>query len=242
MGCSCSKAKTTKGNLGVAIIDRSIPHSVTPGESCAFCAEKHFSIAYTNLVNRKLQPQIRQLAIGELECARRHLFVEYGVQAALVSEIIKLLLLRAPIEDIHPKLLEACTSINELVTSIEAGNDTSSTVEYSSFTQPPAEINPLIGELHFCAAWRLAMECGYEKLNRTTIIGDLTMAQVHLYQFNMKAAQAIRNIRHLIQRSEYRAAKKEWTMLAYNIDTYITPDISNIRKHYGEDFSWFLSL
>lgn len=242
MGCSCAKGKVNRSSYNAVAVSRSIAHTVKPGESCAFCAEKHISTAYVNTVNHNIVPQRRQLIIGELECARRHLFIDYNDQAKLVSDALAAVLLRKPDDEIRQLIATACTAVTDLATKIDNGEDNSTTLLYNSFTKAPADINPLIGELHFCTAWRSAMEIGYESINRSTVIGDLTMAQVHLHEFNRVAAVTLRNIRHLVQRYEYEEAIKEWMLLAYNMDVYITPDISNIKDTYGEDLSWYLSL
>ena len=107
--------------------------------------------------------------------------------------------------------------------------------EYNYFELNTYKENPLVGELLFSTAWRLSKECGYEGINKYTIIGDLSLAQQHFYRFNYNLSEKIRNLRHLIQRNELSEADINWLIVAQNIDAAITPKIDTIIDTYGSN-------
>lgn len=245
MGCGCKSTHKLAAN-GVAQFNSysnrsvtTLPHEILPGASCIFCAEKHVSIAHNIAVTAGIYPGSRQMIIGELELARRHTFVEYASQNASIRDAERQALLRNDTE-LLSWLTAASESVSERAMLVENGNDTSSPATYKLNTQHPDHIHPLIGEMYFCAAWRLAFECGYERPNRQMIIGDLSMAQVHLYKFSYEIAEKLRDIRHKVQRSEQKLISDDWIVVAQNLDVLITPKITDIKAEYGEDLAWYL--
>lgn len=235
MACSCRKHKKEDVTQPRTV---NIPHVIKPGESCMFCAEKHVSVAYAVMLAERIRPYTRQAIIGELECARRHTFLEYGSECATITAALRAFVLRR--DDAGEILTEAQKVLNQTVTRIEAGEDTAGSQLYVPQDGLTYEAHPLIGELFFCSAFRLAFECGYESVNRSMIVGDLSLAQVHLYRYNYNFAERIRDIRHRVQRSEFTSLAKDWVILAQNMDVAITPNIDKITEKYGSDLSWYL--
>lgn len=242
MACSCKAHKKTDGTNLVRAKAVTLPHSILPGESCIFCAEKHIATAFSVLISHGIRQITRQLMIGELECARRHTFVEYPDMAAAISKAILSLSLRDPNEQSFEYIDAAREMVSDLAGATENGEDVTSADPYEANTTYVTEINPLVGELYFATAWRLAHECGYLRPNRSTIIGDIAMAQIHLYKYTYEFAERLRDIRHKIQRTESQLITGEWNILAQNIDTIITPAITDIKNVYGEDLSGYLTV
>lgn len=235
MACSCRKHKREDIVRPRTV---NIPHVVKPGESCMFCAEKHVAVAFSTMLAEKIRPYTRQVIIGELECARRHTFLEYRSECSVITAALRAFLLRNPEA---PEILEEAQKVlNQTVTRIEAGEDMAGTQMYLPKDGLDRAAHPLIGELYFCAAFRLAFECGYESVNRAMIVGDLSLAQVHLFRYNYNFAERIRDIRHRIQRSEFNSVSKDWIIMAQNMDVAITPNIEKITETYGKDLSWYL--
>lgn len=235
MACSCQKH--TKSDLNIDNRAVKIPHSVRPGESCIFCAEKHVAVAYSTCIAERVRPVTRQVIIGELECARRHTFLEYGSECATITSALRAFVFRSP--EAPDILGEASNVVTRTAMQMEKGEDTSKAVLFEPKDGINMEAHPLIGELYFCSAFRLAFECGYTAVNRAMLIGDLSLAQVHLYRFNYGLAERIRDIRHRIQRTETNGMGKDWIILAQNIDVAITPHIKAITDTYGNNLSWF---
>lgn len=63
------------------------PHEVLPGESCIFCAEKHLSSAYVEVMRKG---HLTGTLIGDLELARRHTVYEYPRVADKIAELLVL--------------------------------------------------------------------------------------------------------------------------------------------------------
>lgn len=235
MACSCQKH--TKSDLEVGNRSVNIPHAVRPGESCIFCAEKHVSVAYSIQLAERVRPVTRQIIIGELECARRHTYAEYSSECATITAALRAFVLRD--QEATDILAEAQKSVTQTAARLKQGEDSSGNTEFEPVDGMDIEAHPLIGELYFCSAFRLAFECGYTVVNRPMLIGDLSLAQVHLHKFNYGLAERIRDIRHRLQRSEVNGMGKDWIILAQNIDVAITPNIESILNKYGKDLSWF---
>lgn len=66
----------------------------------------------------------------------------------------------------------------------------------------------LCAEKHLSTAYALAVETGYADLNRQRIIGELVLAQWHCWRHDMRLAEAVRDIRHLVQAR--REAEVDW--------------------------------
>jgi len=63
----------------------------------------------------------------------------------------------------------------------------------------PSDECALCAEKHLASAYALAVENGYEGVNRASIIGQLCLAQWHCWHSDIKLAESIRDIRHLVQ-------------------------------------------
>lgn len=244
MACACRAHKKTDGsnNISRAAVIPNLPHSTKPGESCIFCAEKHISTACSIMNSHGVRAITRQLMLGELECARRHTFVEYTDLCKLICETMAALSLRESVKTIIDKMAPTRELVYDLALKTDNGEDVTTGKLYQPSTGYVTNINPLIGEIYFAAGWRLAHECGYMHANRNTIIGDLSMAQVHLYKYKYEFAERIRDIRHKVQRSESQFITGEWNVLAQNMDAVITPAINDIKETYGDDLSGYLTV
>ena len=76
-------------------------------------------------------------------------------------------------------------------------------------------------EKHIAAAMQLANECGYEAPNRQKIVGELVLAQWHLYRKNYSLAEKLRDIRHLVQSREESKIGTAWTEICMDVDSLI---------------------
>jgi len=232
MPCSC-QSSSSKLRSGVAVVPESIPHEVLPGESCIFCAEKHASVAYTELqAGASLS-----IIIGELELARRHTAAEFKN----ISDRIARVELRAALRDtgLHGDLLSAL----EAITEVADGEDPSIRTEGDSYEfnsgQEPAA-NPFIGEIHLCAAYRLAFEVGYMIPNRYMILGDLAMATEHLIRFDYQAGSRMRELRHRVQTTKASDLNIYWPYVVSNITKNITKNIDEYREDYAKPLAKYL--
>ena len=84
----------------------------------------------------------------------------------------------------------------------------------------PTDECVLCAEKHLSTAYALAQECGYEGVNRQRIIGEIVLSQWHVWHSNMKLAEKIRTIRHLIQ--QRREAEVDWHPLLTAMDALAT--------------------
>ena len=66
----------------------------------------------------------------------------------------------------------------------------------------PDEPCVFCGEKHLATAYALAQEGGYEVKNRMRMIGELVLAQWHLWAAHKEVAEKIRDIRHAVQARE----------------------------------------
>lgn len=76
-------------------------------------------------------------------------------------------------------------------------------------------------EKHISAAMQLANECGYETPNRQKIIGELVLAQWHVYRTHYPLAEKLRDIRHLVQSREESKIGSSWSDVCTEIDMLI---------------------
>lgn len=242
MACSCRTHKKTDGTNNIRSTKVALPHNILPGESCIFCAEKHIATAFSALISHGIRAITRQLMIGELECARRHTFMEYPDMAVTIAKAMESLVLRAPNEDAFKLIDDTRAMVSDLAEKTTNGEDVTTADPYQANTSYVTSINPLVGEIYMATAWRLAHECGYSKPNRSVIIGDIAMAQVHLFRFNYEIAERLRDIRHRIQRTEGQHITGDWNILAQNLDVAITPAINDIKETYGADLSGYLTV
>lgn len=104
---------------------------------------------------------------------------------------------------------------------------TAKTDKVENYDTMPDEPCIYCAEKHFSTALRLAMESGYENLNRQHIIGELVLAQWHLEHFNRSGAMAIRNIRHIIQNRQEDKAVSEWRKIGLQFDRLIRLDLDH---------------
>lgn len=245
MGCHCAANKGVPPNRARpgAPKANNIPHGILPGESCIFCAEKHVAAALTNATARGIHAGIRQLLIGELECARRHTIIAYQPVSTLITQTMLALASRETDEIVLILLQRATSEIQSITTAIKDGRDVTGVpkVAQPTIVTQGASLHPLIGEIHFCAAWRLAFECGYTALNRYMIIGDLSEAQVHFHPDFYDFSNLVRAMRHKVQRSEQHLIGADWTVLSYNLDVYIKQKFEHIKTKYGTDISWYFN-
>ena len=70
------------------------------------------------------------------------------------------------------------------------------------FSKRPTEPCYLCAEKHLSAAAALARENGYEGANRAMLVGELVLAQWHLWTLDRPLAEKIRDARHAIQSGE----------------------------------------
>ncbi len=74
---------------------------------------------------------------------------------------------------------------------------------------------------------QLANECGYEVPNRQKIVGELVLAQWHLYRKHYSLAEKLRDIRHLVQSREESKIGTAWTEICFEIDSLVRKQIEN---------------
>ena len=86
----------------------------------------------------------------------------------------------------------------------------------------PTDECVLCAEKHFSTAYALAQESGYGTPNRQRIVGELVLAQWHSWHTDLKLAESIRAIRHLIQ--QRREAEVEWAGMLAEIDALATEE------------------
>lgn len=72
-------------------------------------------------------------------------------------------------------------------------------------------------EKHFATAFALAGENAYEAVNRLRLIGELVLAQWHLWERQPKTARAIRDIRHAVEH-HLPVGSDAWEAVALDLD------------------------
>ncbi len=91
----------------------------------------------------------------------------------------------------------------------------------------PAEPCVFCSEKHLSTAYALAQECGYGPVNRQHIIGELVACQWHIWKTNLKLAESIRDIRHLIQ--QRREAEVKWEPCLTAMDALANSEASKLQ-------------
>lgn len=78
-------------------------------------------------------------------------------------------------------------------------------------------------EKHVSTAMQLIAESGYIGMNRQRIIGELVLAQWHIYRLDYPTAVALRDIRHLIQnRRESEVTESMFDLICAKLDELIS--------------------
>lgn len=92
----------------------------------------------------------------------------------------------------------------------------------------PGEPCVFCAEKHFSTAYALDGENGYGAVNRMRLIGELVLAQWHLWQQHPDTAAAIRNIRHAIE--HHQAVPAEAWMQPAEALAQLTADAAKLEK------------
>lgn len=92
----------------------------------------------------------------------------------------------------------------------------------------PSDECILCAEKHLATAYALAVENGYESVNRIAIIGQLCLSQWHCWHADIELAKSIRDIRHLIQ--QRREAEVDWTPMLAEMDALASAEAERIRS------------
>lgn len=87
----------------------------------------------------------------------------------------------------------------------------------------PTDECSLCAAKHLATAFVLAQERGYEAVNRAWIVGELCLAQWHLWYDNLKLASNIREIRHLIQQRRERDV--DWNPVLQEMDEVVKTEL-----------------
>lgn len=210
MACKCRKTAAS-------------PHTVVPGDTCIFCAEKHLGAAEAAIaLSSSLQDGTRQLTVGELVCAYHHLAAGYPEEGRQVDSLVERILSRLPftIEDIR-KIRERVSELAE-----EAGEEDVLPGKLDGSFRITGE-SPTDGERLFCFSWRLAEECGYWKANKGVILGCLSLAQPKFQKICPEAEALCREIRHAVQLRSARQKDTRWLECATLLENAITPAMTD---------------
>ncbi len=70
------------------------------------------------------------------------------------------------------------------------------------FAKRPEEPCIYCAEKHIAAASALARENGYEAVNRSMMLGELILAQWHLWHLDRPLGERVRDLRHALQSGE----------------------------------------
>ena len=211
-------------------------HEVLPGESCIFCAEKHTSVAYTLL----LSGGDISAVIGELELARRHTSVEYKDISSALAEAEHAVctrdtekaiqLIRAMLPDLESTAMSTDPDISQRQVPLYAN------------TKHIDTCNVLIGEVHLCAAYRLAFEVGYMVPNRQMIIGDLALAREHLARYDYGLNTQLRELRHRVQTTKAADVNIFWTYVCGSLDGLIRTRLAEFKTEYAPGLARWLGV
>lgn len=87
----------------------------------------------------------------------------------------------------------------------------------------PTDECVLCAEKHLATAYALATENGYEGTNRASTIGQLCLAQWHCWHTDAKLAEAIRDVRHLVQ--QRREIEIDWNHVLTAIDDLASKEL-----------------
>lgn len=99
----------------------------------------------------------------------------------------------------------------------------------------PDDTCPFCAEKHIAAAYSLHNEGGYTAMNRYDLMGNLTLAQWHLWQVESFIARKIRGLRHLIQNRREKESGPQWRELIDLMDRRITEILNNDENGFSAD-------
>lgn len=231
MACGCSVSR----NVAFDDIKGIQLHEVLPGESCIFCACKHIATAYSSCMSAGPVP----LQIGELELARRHALAEFGDVAQLVAQALAMALVGER-EELASNIAKAFDAASAAAASTDP--DTRTTVQsYAAGSMMDAP-NPFIGALHLYAAYRLASEVGYMRLNKAMIVGDLALAREHLCRFDPSMQAKFRELRHRVQVTNAADINIYWPYVASVVHRKLEPMLKDDAELYEDGLRDYLGL
>lgn len=230
MTCSC-RANSVSFVSGAGLASFS-PHEVHPDESCIFCAAKHLGVALTET----LAGGSRSLALGEIELARRHTILEYsGVAKALAGLELDICLRNDRM--LGARMKEAQSAVDAALNATAAAPQ-----DNKRFGTLPALVDscPFLGELHLCAAWRLAAEVGYMRKNKPMIIGDLALAREHLVRVMPDVPGVLRELRHRVQIAKSSDLDIYWPYIVGKVARFIDSKAGEWRGTYASGLAQWL--
>lgn len=94
-------------------------------------------------------------------------------------------------------------------------------IQSPDYTITPEAECIFCGEKHFSTAMALAHELGYVAVNRQSIIGELVLAQWHIWRKDFQLAESLRDLRHIIQNRRENELKNEWEIISEHFDKLI---------------------
>lgn len=98
-------------------------------------------------------------------------------------------------------------------------------------TVTPTEPCIFCAEKHFSTALSLIQEVGYESPNRQSIIGEIVLAQWHIYRMDYHLAEDLRDLRHLIQnRRETEVTADMLKKISDKFDVIINMELAKGEK------------
>jgi hypothetical protein len=92
----------------------------------------------------------------------------------------------------------------------------------------PSDECVLCAEKHLSTAYSLAQERGYADANRQYIVGELVLAQWHLWHVSIRLAEIIRGIRHQIQMRQEAAV--QWGPVLAEMDALATSEAKKLLE------------
>lgn len=249
MSCSCQSSRTVQqaddkgsaaapaGRHPAALLKPPgyMAHRVHPDESCIFCALKHVSTAHTLMSASSSVVAV----IGELELARRHTLLEFSGEARLLGQAELALCLKDTA--LATRHMEAAWSAVQARSENVDGSSEQDNPRFGD-TVDMAVPCPLVGEIHVGAAWRLATEIGYMGLNKSMIIGDLALAQVHLVRFDPRLEPFIRDLRHRIETTLASDLSVDWPALAGMVSRLVDSNLEKWSTDYSGGLRLYLGL
>jgi len=102
-------------------------------------------------------------------------------------------------------------------------------------TIAPSEACIFCAEKHLSTAWRLATERGYGGINRLAIIGELVLAQWHIFETDEALAKSIRAMRHIVQ--QRRKEKIIWDAPLRRMNELAAAEAEKIGKEKSHEQS-----
>lgn len=236
MACSCKNTGTVRSYKGM--VQNTIPHSVLPGESCIYCADKHVSTAYAMWCSGDALGAV----IGELELARRHTILEFPTESRQIAEVILMVSARgkteipASLEVLQDEISRTAASQADKADKARDGQ------VWNQPSRPHQSVNILVGELHVCAAWRLASELGYMVPNRGMIIGDLSLAAEQLARYDYNLGIRLRDMRHRVQTTRAADLDRSWAETWEMTDAVVRRNLKEIKESQLKGFKDWLGL